>query len=462
MKSSRFIVAMLTLLFVGYALIFDCLPRSRYSEMEKRELRSFPSFSWQELFSGRYTSDISQWFSDTEPFRDGFMSQSMHFRQWQAFHFVGEEKVSFHASDDAEVEDVQLEEEEILGNQREFKRFHNDDLANVNAKIANAGIVVVGEVPNVRAMMAFSGNVPQRSSYARVANRYKEVFGSGVQVYCMIIPTSIEFYCPDMARNHVKSEYDVIETVYSQLSDSVLAVDAYTPISQHVDEPIYLRTDHHWSPLGAFYAARQFAKIADVAVPDLAEFERHEVDGYVGSMFGYSQDISVRQSPEVFVYYTPTHVNYSTTYSPFEVDEEYHVIGVRPSYKGEFFVPAKGGNAYCTFMGTDTRITCVKSDVDNHRRLMILKDSFGNALPGYLFQSFEEVHVVDFRYFIYNMKEYVAQHRITDILFANNITHSYSAGKSYLRFLNQQPSDYEATPATDSHNEPEASAPSGQ
>lgn len=97
------------------------------------------------------------------------------------------------------------------------------------------------------------------------------------------------------------------------------------------------------------------------------------------------------------------------------------------------------GGAYCTFMGGDTKITQVRTSVKNGRRVMILKDSFGNALPGYLFGSFEEVHVVDSRYFTKNMVQYVHDNRITDILFANNIFNAYSPriANAYIRFLDQ-------------------------
>ena len=81
----------------------------------------------------------------------------------------------------------------------------------------------------------------------------------------------------------------------------------------------------------------------------------------------------------------------------------------------------------------------MRTSQTNHRRVLILKDSFGNALPGYLFYSFEEIHVVDFRYFAKNMKDYVRENKITDILFANNIFNAYSNKicNKYVRFLNQ-------------------------
>ena len=224
------------------------------------------------------------------------------------------------------------------------------------------------------------------------------------------------------------------------IDSAVQVVDLYMVLGEHVDEGIYLRTDHHWSPLGAYYAARQFAMVAGVKVPELADFEPHTMMDYVGSMFGFSKDITVKNSPEDFVYYTPRKVQYATTYIKYDLDEDFQIVGEEQPYQGPFFVEVSGtGSAYCTFMGSDARITQVKTDADCPRRLLVMKDSFGNAIPGYLFGSFEEVHVIDFRYFTYNIKDYVAQHGITDILMANNISHvcSGAAGAAYKRFLNQ-------------------------
>ena len=130
---------------------------------------------------------------------------------------------------------------------------------------------------------------------------------------------------------------------------------------------------------------------------DLSSYDRKVVHGYVGSMYGYSQDIAVKNAPEDFVYYVPRDVTYTTTYINYTIDDEYRVIGMGKPYKSVFFYRYKDGSggAYCTFMGSDTKITCVRTSTKNGRRLMILKDSFGNAIPGYLFYSFEEIHVID-------------------------------------------------------------------
>ena len=74
-------------------------------------------------------------------------------------------------------------------------------------------------------------------------------------------------------------------------------------------------------------------------------------------------------------------------------------------------------NAYLTFMGGDEQVVRVKTNVKNGRKLAIVKDSYGNAIPGYLFGSYEEIYVIDMRYFDLNLVNFVKEQKITDLLF---------------------------------------------
>ena len=441
MRGDRVFVILVASMMVAFAVVFCALPRSTYSELEKRELRQFPPFSGQALSQGTFTAEVSNWFSDSEPFRDAFMTASMQLKSWMAIKPIGrEEAVTFHAPEPAEEVPVVLEPTPMavkeVRNQREIQQFHND--VNANAKMENAGVIVMGSAPTARALMAFKNKNKGEKAFAKVVNTYRQTFGDDVNVYCMIIPTSVEYYCPENARSCTDPEFPVMTELYALIDTAVQVVDLYMVMGEHLDEDIYLRTDHHWSPLGAYYATRQFAEVAGVKVPDLSDFDVHSVEGYVGSMYGFSKDINVKKSPEVFVYYTPKEGDYTTTYVKYQLDQDYKIIVEEKPHQGDFFVKvASPGSAYCVFMGSDSRITQVRTDVDNHRRLVILKDSFGNAIPGYLFGSFEEIHVIDFRYFTKNIKTYVKEHGITDILMVNNISQvcSGAIGAAYQRFL---------------------------
>jgi hypothetical protein len=90
-------------------------------------------------------------------------------------------------------------------------------------------------------------------------------------------------------------------------------------------------------------------------------------------------------------------------------------------------------------MGSDCRITQVKTSTDNGRRVLIIKDSFGNVIPGYLFYTFEQIHVVDFRFFNKNLKRYIEENGITDVVISTNISFASSASvmSRYKRLLVQ-------------------------
>lgn len=429
-------ILLLVAAYLAVAVVFNFFPRSTFSELEKRELATFPTFTFQKLQDASFTRDVSSWFSDSEPYRDQLMAFSMQIKESLKLKVNNADQITFHAGSDS----GEPNQQPTTNNPLLSTDTVPDNLAEENAKIANAGILIVGTGENVRALMAFGGSPTGCVGYANAANKYKETFPD-VNVYCMVIPTSIEFYCPQKAQTATRPQRPVIDNVISHLDPGVKAVDIYDILKEHANEDIYLRTDHHWAPLGAYYAAMKFAQVAGVPFRGLDAYDHRVVHGYVGSMYGYSKDISVKNAPEDFVYYVPNQVSYTTTYINLTVDSLFHVTHESKPFKGPFFYHYKDGNggAYCTFMGGDMKITVVTTSTQNGRRLIILKDSFGNALPSNLFYSFEEIHIIDSRYFKKNMVDYVRNHQITDILFANNIFKAYSSYTygNYLRFLQQ-------------------------
>jgi len=333
-----------------------------------------------------------------------------------------EEKIAFHANGDVPAQPV--DEDAVALDGKLAEEYENKLTGKEEkTKVGHKGILVIGEAPNARALMAFGAGYKGAISYAETANLYQqELRDIGVQVYVMAIPSAIEYYCPDKAKDVTKPQRETIRGLHDNLKHGVKPVDVYTILGRHAAEPIFLRTDHHWSPLGAYYAAKQFAAVAKVPFIDIKNYTRHVVPGFVGTMYGYSKDIAVKNSPEDFVWYEPKNITYKTSYINYTINKDYEVTSEGKMTEGKYFYDMKGGMAYSTFMGGDTKITHVRiyRKNKNGRRLLIIKDSFGNAIPGYLFGSFDDIHVVDCRYFTKNMKQYCKDNKITDLLFANN------------------------------------------
>jgi hypothetical protein len=319
------------------------------------------------------------------------------------------------------------------------QEYQNTITPNENFRRARRGIIITGKGKELRAMSPFGGSVTMGHAYADAVNKYKSMFGRNVNVYCMVIPTAAEYYCPNEARQYTQCEFSAINSIYAHLSDSVKAVDVYSILGKHANENIYLRTDHHWGALGAYYAAQEFAQVAEVPFRSIENYDSMTIRNFVGTMHNFSRDNAVKRAAEDFIYYVPRDVEYTTTYTEYRLNSKRQAIGERNPKQGPFFRSYPDGSpvAYCTFIGGDTNTTKVKTSTKNGRRLLILKDSFGNALPGYLFYSFEEINIVDYRYFLQNIVTYVNENNITDILFANNNAHAHakSTSEAYMKFL---------------------------
>lgn len=476
------VITMTLFAFVGISMFI--FPRSTESDLEKRELEKFPKFSLETFVSGEFTQSLNTYFSDTVPYRDDLMVVSSMIKNMTGFRLnniklhnvtVAENTQTAHVdtlldetSAVKEEKNVQTNEENSQNaqtavhesdnmQQEQFSAIttaENDESVDMDdtVNITNNGIAVVG----TRALMLYGGNYTIGENYAKVVSEYKKQLGSSVNVYCMVIPTSVEFYCPESVKQFTSEQLGNINNIYANLENGVKAVDAYTPLSLHKDEPIYFRTDHHWSSLGAYYAAKQFADTAGVPFSDLTEYDKKVVEGYVGTMYSYTEDIVIKSNPEDFVYYVPKNVEYTTTYHNYILGENNVITGMQEPYEANFFVDFSNSKdksmLYCTFMGGDAKITHIKTSTHNGRKLAIFKDSYGNALPQFLFGSFEEIFVMDMRFFTYNAIDYFKENGITDLLFANNAFHATtkSTVTHYETFLTQgrQAATQETTAAT--------------
>lgn len=302
-------------------------------------------------------------------------------------------------------------------------------LENAEGKITNRGIIVAGEGQQMRAFTAFRSGEGISSPYIKLANDFRREFPDA-NIYAIVIPGAGAYYVPKMLEEKTKPVKPAFDYIREHLDSTIKYVDVYNTLAAHTKEDIFLRTDHHWAPLGAYYTARALASAAGLPFKDLSNYDEHIVHGYVGSMVHYSGEKALKEYPEDFHYYTPKGTNEKTTFISYNVDKEQGKVSEKGSYTGEFFhhYPDGAGGAYCTFMGGDHFTVKVETGVPNSRRLLLVKDSHGNPIPAYLFYSFEEIHVVDYRYFTRNLKKYVADNKITDIALAFGINTSSASG----------------------------------
>jgi hypothetical protein len=77
--------------------------------------------------------------------------------------------------------------------------------------------------------------------------------------------------------------------------------------------------------------------------------------------------------------------------------------------------------SYMTFLGGDHPLTHIITDNKNGKKILMIKDSYGNAFAPFLALHYEEVFVVDYRSFDSNLIRFIEQHNIQDLLFLHNV-----------------------------------------
>lgn len=290
-------------------------------------------------------------------------------------------------------------------------------------RVHRSSVVVVRDSAGlVRAMVPYTGAPQQGRHYAEAVNSYARLLKSdSVRVFTLIAPGQAEFYMPRDKAPAV-SEKSIISSYAAFLDPDVTPVFVADTLRAHIDEAIYCRTDHHWAPLGAYYAAAKFAKDAGVAFRPLTEYTPDTIRNYVGTMAGRGGGAAVRRSPENFIYFKPP-AGYVAEFVNYTASGR--ISGAATPRHEEFFKHYPDGSkaAYCVFMGGDNHTVKVSNTgAKPGRRLLIVKDSFGNAMVPALFGSFGEVHVTDFRYYPGSLLRYIRDNRITDLLIVNTIS----------------------------------------
>ena len=405
-------------------------PRSEESMIEKRKLASFPEFTAENYFSGQFTAGINHWFTDTVPYRDNFKNAGNGFKGLfgittdDSVNFVGDVKKvpkktpkkdtsSAPSQSSAPVQTSQTSKPETSKTESSkpaessSRNYREED---AEYKIEN-GVIVVNQDGHYRGLEMFGGG--SGNAYVDALNEIRDKLDDNIRIYSMIAPLASEYYTPANCEEYTVNQKEYFDDIASRLKEGITSVDIESVLAQHTQEPIYCRTDHHWMPLGAYYAAQTFAHAAGVDFKALNTFKPVKIEGFVGTMYAFSGgDINIKNDPEDFIYYVPDNYDQCGT--------DYYDTYFNYSGSGVYFqgVGDPQTNAYLTFFGGDEQIVKVRTNVKNGRKLIVIKDSYGNAIPGHLMNSFEEIYIVDMRYFNLNLVDFIQQLNITDVLFA--------------------------------------------
>lgn len=192
---------------------------------------------------------------------------------------------------------------------------------------------------------------------------------------------------------------------YPQAKEAILqaweghgdVLDLTALVSAHAaDGDAFFRTDHHWTPEVAREAAD--AAVADLAQAGVtlgADSRPYEQQSAPLPFFGSTGRIVTAGAtdPDAFGYPVPEG-GFKATMC---IDDE---CGLPTVDQERLSNPNKYANRYAAFIGGDNGLVTITNDSpDAHGRVLLLKDSYGNAFATYLAERVSELVVVDERHY---------------------------------------------------------------
>lgn len=269
---------------------------------------------------------------------------------------------------------------------------------------------------NNKAFETFNSSDTTAKSYAGAISHYKNKLGKDINVYNLLIPTHTAFGLPERLEKTVPStdQKKYLDTVFKSYSSKVKSVNVYDIFEEKKKEYIYLNTDHRWTALGSYYAYQEFCRVADESPVKISELTSNNIPNFTGTLYASSKAEALNNNPDTITYY--------------DMPESYTMsILKKDSTKWNEYrsVYNEDVNNYNVFIYGDNPVTKIINDNEkNGKKILVIKDSYGNAFIPWLINNYDEVHAIDFRSYNGNAISYCANNGITDVLFINSTVNS--------------------------------------
>ncbi len=389
------------------------------SEKENRSLQTFPALSRQTYLNGTFFKDLETYIYDHVPLRDQILDYTAMYDKLKG---IEPEVMALEKGNNMNLVNPAADDDNGKASEKspaedktkpEEPAEPAEDFSQYKTQTQNVLIMAVKDT----LLELFHFHEEKVSAYAKALNTFAAKMPADVRMYALLAPTQVGLTGEEY-KDFSDPQDKAISYIYSLLNRRYQTLDVFTPLFAHRQEYIYFRSDHHWTQLGAYYAAQVFIRQAGLTMPDIADCEKKSLANFLGYLYSNNQVSKVGQNPDRIDYYIYQGKN------PEIKCFAYNKTGnLDASTQTVFSLPtvAKGTN-YGIFLSGDYPLLVYKNpDPAADRVLMVVKDSYANALVPWLIRSFQKIIVIDPRTCQENIYELAAKEKVTDFIVVDYI-----------------------------------------
>lgn len=379
MKKVRIIII---IVFIGFFVLISgtslIIKDREFSPNENRYLAETPELSWDNILSGKFQDGLEDYLRDQVCFRDGWITVK-----------TGIQK----ACGDTDIGGAYVGKDGY-----DFEKITPED---VDEKQVDRNIKAVEDY----FMMASETIDKQKLSF-------------------LLVPTSglvMQEKLPKNARLFDQAKY--IDQVQKAMKDYNF-VDVRDTLMDHNDEYIYYKTDHHWTSAGACLAYDVWSERTGGEAETEDGLVKNVVsDKFRGSLYSKILDADSAYD-EIWTYGLQKDDAFGSKDCTVTIDEKQQLDSIyddemlQKKDKYAYFLSGNYGQVHIQNQKAASKA--------KGKNILIIKDSFANSFVPFVTQDYENIYMVDLRYYNGDMKSYLQEHNITDVLVLYNISNFIS------------------------------------
>ena len=345
-------------------LINFILPKQVFSQEENRMLATIPRFSFESFVDGDYLNGVNDYINDHFAFRNIYLKLN----SWWEISAMGKK----------ENNGVYIGKDGYLFEKVEYGE---------------------NEKTNIYK------NVEYINKFTNQMEKLK------IPTYFILIPNSIYINKDKLPDNvDVINQEKIINEVYEKTNTiNVVVTNEIKNINDIT--PLYFKTDHHMNSNGAYIVYSEFCKVANINQVSLDNFNKQIVSNNFLGTFDSKAQIYNQVPDEIFVYKNDINTN---------IKEAIYDRETTNSIFNEKYL--EGKDKYSYFLNGNNSKVVVKTNVDNNKKLMVIKDSYAHIMSQFLCENYSEVHFLDPRYTNFDYVDYAKENGITDVVFIYNVS----------------------------------------
>lgn len=379
MKKVRIIII---IVFIGFFVLISgaslIIKDREFSPNENRYLAETPELSWDNILSGKFQDGLEDYLRDQVCFRDGWITVK-----------TGIQK----ACGDTDIGGAYVGKDGY-----DFEKITPED---VDEKQVDRNIKAVEDY-----FMTASETIDKQ------------------KLSFLLVPTSglvMQEKLPKNARLFDQAKY--IDQVQKAMKDYNF-VDVRDTLMDHNEEYIYYKTDHHWTSAGACLAYEVWSEHTGGEAETEDGLVKNVVsDKFRGSLYSKILDADSAYD-EIWTYGLQKDEAFGSKDCTVTIDEKQQLDSIYDDEKlqeKDKYAYFLGGNYGQVHIQNQKAASKAKG-----KNILIIKDSFANSFVPFVTQDYENIYMVDLRYYNGDMKAYLQEHEITDVLVLYNISNFIS------------------------------------